>query len=50
MFPDGPLTETTADKQDRKHDFGILSMIILDLQPFNVVSRCTVHFSVNCTD
>jgi hypothetical protein len=30
---------TTIAKKERELDFGILSMIILDFEPFNFVSR-----------
>ena len=39
IFPNGRPDMTSIAKKERELDFGILSMIILDLEPFNFVSR-----------
>ena len=38
-FPMGRPNLTTDEMKDKQMDFGILSMIILDFEPFNFVSR-----------
>ena len=40
VFPDGPSNFTNEEKRKRELDWGVLSMIVLDFEPFNVVNRC----------
>ena len=39
IFPTGRPNLTTDEMRDKQMDFGILTMIILDFEPFNFVSR-----------
>ena len=39
MFPDGPHSFTTLERMQHDMDWGILSMLVMDMEPFAMVNR-----------